>query len=143
MIPEIQIKFHPNTETFVVLDTPKATYDCLLSLYDLDTIHLKEEAYCIYLNRGNKVLGWYKLSSGGVSGTVIDIKLVLGIALKCAASLIIVSHNHPSGRLVPSLHDRNVTMKLQQACQLMEIKLLDHMIIHPERYFSFAENDLL
>jgi DNA repair protein RadC len=143
MIPEIQIKYAPAIESSFVLETPKATYEYLLSLYDLDTIHLKEEAYCIYLNRGNKVLGWYKLSSGGVSGTVIDIKLILGIALKCAASLVILSHNHPSGRLVPSLHDRNITVKLKEASQFMDIILLDHMIIHPDGYFSFAEAGII
>jgi DNA repair protein RadC len=143
MIPEIQIKYHPTIQTPVVLDTPKATYDYLLSLYDVDTIHLKEEAYCVYLNRGNKILGWYKLSSGGVTGTVIDVKLILGIALKCVSSLIILSHNHPSGRLTPSVQDRNLTIKLKEASQLMDIILLDHMIVHPSGYFSFVEEGLL
>ncbi len=104
---------------------------------------LKEEAFCLYLNKGQKVLGWHKLSSGGIHGTVIDLKLILGIALKAAASGIILCHNHPSGRLRPSSQDKELTTKLRDAARLMDIQLLDHIIIHPSGFLSFAEEGLI
>jgi DNA repair protein RadC len=143
IIPEIKVSYSSSKTDAPVLSGIVPTYQFLLDLYDQDTIELKEEAICLYLNRGNRVLGWYKLSSGGIHGTVIDIKLILGIALQSAASMIILSHNHPSGRLIPSTQDKEITFKLRQAASLMDIQLLDHMIVHPSGYFSFAEEGLL
>jgi DNA repair protein RadC len=142
-IPEIKISYNGGTTDSPVLSGITPTYQVLLKLYDGDTIELKEEAYCLYLNKANKLIGWYKISSGGIHGTVIDIRLVLGIALKCAASMIILSHNHPSGRMYPSAQDKELTNKLKEAAKLMDIYLVDHIIVHPSGYFSFAEEGLL
>ena len=95
------------------------------------------------LNRANKVLGIYPVSKGGVSGTLVDPKLIFSVALKCNASSIILAHNHPSGNLFPSENDKELTQKLKSAGNFLDIKVLDHLIITPEGYFSFADEGLL
>lgn len=102
--------------------------------------HLKhEEFWVIYLNRANVVLRKEKISSGGVSGTVVDNKIILKKALLNLASSIILVHNHPSGSLNPSIQDKKVTQKMKSACELLEINLLDHLIIAGNSYYSFAD----
>jgi DNA repair protein RadC len=87
------------------------------------------------------VLGGHLCSTGGLTGTVADIRLILGIALKACACNIIISHNHPSGNLKPSMADKEITTRLKEAGKLMDISLLDHIIISPSegQYFSFAD----
>ena len=106
--------------------------------------HLQhEEFWLICLNRANTVLGRYKISQGGLSGTVIDTRIILKKSLDCLASSIIVSHNHPSGNSVPSDADVKITEKLKQACDTLEIKLLDHVIVTAETHYSLADEGLL
>ena len=106
-------------------------------------MEFKEEFYILLLNRANKVLGWHKVSEGGMSGTVVDPKLIFSIALKGLASCIAISHNHPSGNLKPSEPDIALTSKLKQAGALLEIPVLDHVILSSEGYFSFADEGML
>ena len=97
-----------------------------------------------YLNRANRLIGIYELSKGGITGTVADPRLVLSVALKCAATGIILAHNHPSGNLQTSTADEEITKKIKKACEYLDIKLLDHLIIVPEgKYLSFTEEGLL
>lgn len=102
-----------------------------------------EEFWAVYLNRSNKIIEKTKLSQGGVAGTVIDIKLVLKNALQLLASSIIVCHNHPSGNLQPSQADKDITTKLAKAANLLDIKVLDHIIVVEDNYYSFADNNLM
>jgi DNA repair protein RadC len=102
-----------------------------------------EEFWILYLNRGNKVLGKEKMSSGGVSGTVVDIKVLLRNAIQRLSSAIIVAHNHPSGTLRPSNADIQLTKKLQEGAKLMDIRLLDHLILTDAGYYSFADEGML
>lgn len=108
-----------------------------------DCIQHHEEFYVMLLNRGNKVLGVSCISKGGVSGTVVDVKIILQMALKANASSLIVSHNHPSGNLTASAADVKITEKLKNACQLIDLSLLDHLIVTDESYLSFADDGLL
>ena len=101
---------------------------------------MQEEMKAILLNRANEVLGIYELSKGGISGTVLDIKLLLSVALKCLASGIALIHNHPSGNLVPSNAGLSITKRIKIACTTVDITLLDHLIISKEDYYSFADN---
>ncbi|MDZ7650383.1 MAG: JAB domain-containing protein [Cytophagales bacterium] len=94
-------------------------------------------------NRANKVLGIFELSTGGVSGTVADPKLIFAAALKGAASGMILAHNHPSGNLQPSQADLDLTKKIREAGKLLEIQLLDHVIVTSEGYYSFADEGLI
>jgi DNA repair protein RadC len=106
-------------------------------------LHLQEHFFVAYLNRFNRVLGVLHLSSGGITGTLADIRLIFGTALKAAASGIIISHNHPSGQLKPSQLDKNVTTKIREAGDMLDIKLMDHIIIGYEgKYLSFSDEGL-
>lgn len=102
-----------------------------------------EEFWILFLNRSNKVIDRMKLSQGGISGTVTDVRLVMKKAIEYLASGIIVCHNHPSGNLNPSESDSKITSKIKEAGNLMDIQLLDHLIISDKDYYSFADNGLL
>jgi len=104
---------------------------------------LHEEFWILFLNRSNKVTNRMKLSQGGISGTVTDVRMVMKKAIECLASGIIVCHNHPSGNLNPSESDTRITQKIKEAGNLMDIQLLDHLIISDKDYYSFADNGLL
>ena len=97
----------------------------------------------VCLNRANDVVGYYRVSSGGFSGTILDPRVVMTIALNNASSSIILAHNHPSGNLKPSEGDKAITEKIRNACAFFDMKLLDHLIITDESYFAFSENGLL
>lgn len=115
----------------------------LLNSVFVDCLQHHEEFYVMLLNRSNRVLGISCISKGGISGTVVDLKIILQTALKANASGLIVSHNHPSGNLTASREDVKVTEKLKSACQLLDLSLLDHLIISEEGYFSFADEGIL
>lgn len=102
-----------------------------------------EEFWLLMLNRANRVIGRFKVSQGGLSGTVIDTRIILKKALDNLASSIIVCHNHPSGNKQPSDADVKITEKLKKAAEILEIKLLDHIIIADKSYFSFADEGLI
>ncbi|MCP4312224.1 MAG: DNA repair protein RadC [Bacteroidetes bacterium] len=102
-----------------------------------------EEFWLLMLNRANRVLGRFKVSQGGLSGTVIDTRIILKKALDNLASSIIVCHNHPSGNKQPSDADVKITEKLKKAAEMLEIKFLDHVIIADKSYFSFADEGLI
>jgi DNA repair protein RadC len=98
-----------------------------------------EEFWVILLNRANRVIEKIKLSQGGISGTVIDVRLILKIAIEKLASSIILCHNHPSGNIQPSHSDNTVTHKLKEASKYLDINLIDHIIIGENNYYSFAD----
>ena len=102
-----------------------------------------EEFWVVYLNNSNKVLQIKQLSKGGITGTLVDVRLVLKNALQLSAVAIILSHNHPSGSLIPSEADIGLTKKLKRASESLDIKVLDHVIITEKSYFSFADENLL
>jgi len=106
-------------------------------------IELRECFYALFLNRANKVLGYFLVSVGGITGTVVDPRCVYQAALKASATEILLAHNHPSGNLQPSDADIQITRKLKDAGQLLDINLLDHLIIMPEGYTSFADEGML
>jgi DNA repair protein RadC len=103
-------------------------------------LHCQEQFVVLYLNKANCPLGGIPLFKGGLCATVVDFKLLMGIAVKALASGIIISHNHPSGNNKPSVEDRQLTTKLKDACKLMDIQLYDHIIVTGEdSYYSFAD----
>jgi len=102
-----------------------------------------EEFWVLLLNRSNKVITKFKISQGGVSGTVIDVRLILKPAIENLASSIVLCHNHPSGNIYPSDADENITQKVSEAADVMDIKVLDHLIITDEKFFSFADEGKL
>ncbi|AGY52917.1 hypothetical protein BRDCF_p290 [Bacteroidales bacterium CF] len=102
-----------------------------------------EECWVLYLNRANKLISKERLSIGGVSATVVDIKIVIKNALEKLASSLILVHNHPSGNAKPGENDKVQTRLLKEAAALFDISLLDHLIIAGDEYFSFADDGLI
>lgn len=102
-----------------------------------------EEFWIIYVNNSNKVIQKNQLSKGGITGTLVDVRLVLKNALEVGATGLILAHNHPSGTLKPSEADKQITQKLKAAAQSLDIKVLDYLIITEKAYFSFADETIL
>jgi DNA repair protein RadC len=102
-----------------------------------------EEFWIIYLNNSNKIVHKEQLSKGGITGTLVDVRLVLKQALEFGAVGLILAHNHPSSTLNPSNADKQITVKLKTAAEALDIKVLDHLIITEKAYFSFADEQLL
>lgn len=102
-----------------------------------------EECWVLYLNRANRLLAKERISIGGVSATVVDIKIILKISLERLASSIILVHNHPSGNREPGEQDKNQTQILRKAAAFFDISLIDHIIIAGDSYFSFADEGLI
>ncbi|NDW09327.1 RadC family protein [Dysgonomonas sp. 520] len=121
----------------------ESVYKLLLNCFDADTIEFREYFKVLLLNRANQVLGVFNISEGGISETVVDIRLILQSAILSNASGIVLSHNHPSGNLNPSQSDDNMTRKVIEACKIMDISLLDHVIITSESYYSYADEGKL
>lgn len=102
-----------------------------------------EEFWIIYVNNSNKVLLKEQSSKGGLTGTLVDVRLVFKKAIDIFATAIILCHNHPSGKLQPSQADKSITQKLKIAGETLDIKVLDHLIITENAYFSFADESLI
>ena len=102
-----------------------------------------EEFWMLILNRANQVIKEENLSKGGISGTVVDVRLICKSAIENNASGIVIAHNHPSGQILASEQDKSITKKLKEALKTFEISLLDHLIIGDQKYFSFADDMML
>ena len=112
--------------------------------FDKDTIEYLEQSYLILLNNAHKMLGWIKLSTGGTTGTNVDVKVIFALALRTNSSAIIVSHNHPSQNIIPSDKDKDITKVIYQAGKFLNISLIDHIIIASnETSYSFADEGML
>jgi len=142
-LAEIKVSYSTKNQDKIKVSSPKQIYELALKHWDLHTIELQEVAKMILLNRNNSVLGIYEISKGGIAGTILDLKIVLSVTLKCNASSIILLHNHPSGNLNPSESDKKITRRIKNACELLDLKLLEHLIISKSGYFSFVEDGLL
>ncbi|MDP2161805.1 MAG: DNA repair protein RadC [Flavobacterium sp.] len=102
-----------------------------------------EEFWVLFLNNSNKVIRKEQLSKGGITGTVVDIRLILKLALEHNALSIILSHNHPSGKLLPSESDIEITQRLKLAARQLELSVIDHIIVTENGYYSFADEGVL
>lgn len=118
-------------------------YYVLRQHWDDSVIELVEQFKILLLNRANRVLGIVDISTGGISGTVADPKLIFGAALKAAASSIVLAHNHPSGNLNASSADLALTKKIKEAGKFLDIEVLDHLILTSDKYSSFADEGLM
>lgn len=144
-VSEINLSYQPK---FKASERPQITsskdaYDVLYNNWDLDKIQMLEQFKIILLNRTNKVIGIFQVSSGGIAGTVADPKLIFAVALKACASSIVLSHNHPSGNLKPSSQDIELTKKITTAGNYLDIRVLDHVIITNDNYYSFADEGMI
>lgn len=145
VVAEIELIYKPAISDKPEIKSCLDAYNIIKNCFSENTISLKEQMIVLYMNQAQRVVGTYKLSDGGITATVCDIRLVLSIALKCMATNFIIGHNHPSGNLQPSKQEIAMTLKLKEAGQLMDIKLMDHLIVSPfeGKYFSFADEGLI
>jgi len=144
-LSEISVSYRPKFKASErpQVSTSQEVYSILFNNWDLDRIDLQEQFKILLLNRANKVIGIYEVSSGGMSGTVADPKLIFSTALKACACSIILTHNHPSGNLKPSQSDISLTKKIIGSGTLLDIAVLDHVIMTSEGYFSFQDEGLI
>lgn len=120
----------------------ESAVDVLRQLWS-SQMEIREEFVVLLLDRSNRVLGYHLLSKGGISGTIADIRLIYAVALQSLASAIIIAHNHPSGNTQPSNTDLQITKKIKEAGNQMDISVLDHIILTKDSFFSFADEGLL
>jgi DNA repair protein RadC len=106
-------------------------------------LSLKETFIILYFNRANKLIGFYVLSSGGLCGTIADLRIAFSVGLKCLATSMILVHNHPSSNKMPSNSDIALTKKFVKTGEVMDVKILDHIILTEEDFYSFADNCML
>jgi DNA repair protein RadC len=137
---EIQVSYIPKKILGNKISCSEDAYQLLKDFYPQETISLQERFVVAYLNRAHNVIGVYEASVGGLTGTIADPRLIVSVALKIAATSIILSHNHPSGNLNPSNTDQELTNKIREACKYLDIIVLDHIIITPKTFYSFADS---
>ncbi len=118
-------------------------YKFLLSAWDMNRIELVESFKILLLDRRNACIGISEISMGGVSGCLADPKIIFATALKSRASNLILAHNHPSGQVEPSNADIAISRKLREGGRVLDITVLDHLIVTPEKYYSFASEGVL
>jgi len=140
-VSEIEISYKPAIGSKPEVTSSSDAYLILKEHYPENQIALKEYFVVMYLNQANRVIGVQRLSIGGLTSAVADVRLLFGTALKILATGIVISHNHPSGNTRPSLQDRKLTIQVKEAGKLFDIKLLDHLILTPnDEYISMADN---
>ncbi|MFB5946397.1 JAB domain-containing protein [Albibacterium profundi] len=144
-VSEINLTYQPKFKASErpQISSSKDAFDVLYNNWDLGKIQMLEQFKIILLNRANKVIGIFQVSSGGIAGTVADPKLIFAVALKACASSIVLSHNHPSGNLKPSPQDVELTKKIVTAGNYLDIRVLDHVIVTKDSYFSFADEGMM
>jgi DNA repair protein RadC len=134
-----EIKLPYSSRDKIKISSSKEAYKLFSSCWSLKTIELQEEFKVLLLDENRQFLGIYLLSKGVLSETIVDVKLVYNIALKCNASMVIVAHNHPSGNLQPIESDVRLNRKLKELGTYLDISLLDHLIITNSGFYSFAD----
>lgn len=143
---EIQVSYRENPQDHrgSQLTSSKKVAELLHTLWNQDTIALQENFKVLLLNNANSPKGIYQLSTGGITGTLVDLRILFAVVLKTLSVGIILAHNHPSGTLKPSEADKALTTKIRKAAELFDVRVLDHLILSPNgNYFSFADNGLL
>jgi DNA repair protein RadC len=140
--PELKVEMKKATINKIHVRSSKDINDFFHRIWE--GVEVYESFMVVFLNRANNTIGWYKASQGGITGTVVDVRLIFHKALECLATGMVLCHNHPSGNLRPSDEDIRLTEKVKQAGLIMDIKILDHVIITPEDgYYSFADEGKL
>lgn len=142
-ISEIKVSYSPKVKNIdrTKISSSQQVYNLVLS--DWDEINIRETMKVLFLNRANKVIGIYELSKGGITGTVVDIRLLFAAVLKSLSCSVILIHNHPSGNLKPSEADIRITNKIKEAGKLLDIQILDHLIITEDEYFSLSDEGII
>ena len=145
-VKEITISYKGNSKAieFPKISSSQDAGELFFQHWNKRNIGLHESFKIMLLNNGNKVKGIYLASSGGITGTLVDLRIIFAVVLKSLSTAVILAHNHPSGTLKPSEADKNLTRKLVKAGEVLDIKVLDHLIIAPDdKFFSFSDQGLM
>jgi len=144
-INEISISYSKKQFNSKTVNTSQIAHEASREIFECCNcqIELKEYFFIVLLNRANQIIGYHKLSEGGICGTVVDIRLAFATALKGLASAMILVHNHPSGNLTASHQDISITNRFREVGKLMDIQIFDHIILTDAGYLSFADEGLI
>lgn len=145
-VNEIAISYSGNLKTNQLpkITSSQNAAELLYGQWNKNNIALHETFKVMLLNNANKVKGIYEVSTGGITGTLVDLRILFAVLLKSLTTAVILAHNHPSGTLTPSEPDKRLTQKIKKAGELFDIKVLDHLILIPDgNYFSFADEGIL
>ena len=138
---ELRAKKTPTNFEKVKIVSSNDAYKVISQFY-FDDMDIFESFFILCLNRNNQTIAYAKISQGGVSGTVVDIKLIAKYAIDCLASGVILAHNHPSGNLKPSPEDIKITQRAKEALEILDIQVLDHVILTSDGYYSFKDESM-
>ena len=138
-ISEYSLKYTKSQIQKTKVTTSESASNVIRKFY-FDDINIYESFFILLLNRANNTTGFAKISQGGTAGTVVDIKIIAKYAVESLSSAVIICHNHPSGDKRPSDADLNITKRIKDALLLLDIKLIDHIIITENDFYSFADN---
>ena len=145
-VTEISISYKGSSKAieFPKISSSQDAGELFFEHWNKKTIGLYESFQIMLLNNGNLVKGIFVASSGGITGTLVDVRIIFAVLLKSLSTAVILAHNHPSGTLKPSEADKSLTRKLVKAGELLDIKVLDHLIIAPDgKFFSFSDQGLM
>lgn len=143
VVPEIKVTYTRGKQFLGRILDSRDVAVFLKAIYGEGKLQLQEAFYVLYLNKRNEIIGYYKHTVGSIDGTMADIRIIYAIALTSLSVSIVLCHNHPSGNIYPSEVDKQITKRFNEAGKLMEIKILDHIILTQDDYYSFADNSLI
>ncbi len=139
---ELKVSFTPSKNPFQISSTGEVE-SFLYEIWDKELLHFQEQFYVLYLNHAKEIVCWRCLHTGMVTSCVMDFRLLFGFAFGCAATNIIIAHNHPSGKLKPSQADISLTIRVKKLGELLGVALTDHFILAGGKSLSFREEGLL
>ncbi|MFK7102216.1 JAB domain-containing protein [Flavobacterium oreochromis] len=142
MLKKFEIKKTDSEFEVCKIKDSKSSYDFIRQFYG-DDMEIYESVFILLLNNANDTIGYAKISQGGIVGTVVDVRLILKYAVEGLAFGVILAHNHPSGKIMPSEADISLTKKVKNALDCLDILLLDHIILTSNNYYSFADENVL
>lgn len=142
-VGEVELSYKSTSRKKQKITMASDVYGMLLPTFRKGTISYKEYFKVMFLNQNQEVLGYTQIAEGGITETSADVRLILQAALLTNATAIILAHNHPSGSLHPSQQDISLTEQVRKAAEIMRIRVLDHLILSDDNYYSFADEGLL
>ncbi len=129
-----------SVSAFTKVRSSKALERAFRSIWNKDEIDVRESFYALYLNNQLDIVGYYRIGDGGLDAVAVDVRLIMSCALLSHSTKVAIAHNHPSGALFPSDSDKMITKRIATACDIMGVRLLDHIILTDESYYSFTDN---
>lgn len=137
-LPLFTIKKNQTDFPRLIINSSKKAYDFIGNFYG-DDLEVYESFFLLLLDRSSNTIGYSKISQGGICGTVVDIKIILKYAIDSLCSGVVLAHNHPSGNLKPSEQDINITKRIKDALNIIDVQVVDHIILTANGFYSFSD----